>query len=105
MAGTSSAMMVQLAFTAFGMTTLLRTLGVWFEWIRWIGVAYLVYLGVRQWLATPTDLTQIKPQPRSARAILARGFLVSLTKSKDVALLRRRFFLNLLQRMKGRMGE
>jgi len=84
MAGTSSAMIVQLAFTVFGMTTLLGTLGVWFEWIRWIGVAYLVYLGVRQWLAKPTDLTQIKPQPRSARAIFARGFLVSLTNPKTL---------------------
>src|SRR5687768_2349978 len=48
-AGTSSAMMLQLAVTALGMTELLATLGSWFEWVRWIGVAYLLYLGVSYW--------------------------------------------------------
>jgi homoserine/homoserine lactone efflux protein len=39
-AGTSSAMVAQLALTALGMTELLGTLGVWFEWVRWAGVGY-----------------------------------------------------------------
>ena len=47
-AGTSSAMVIQLALTALGMTELLGTLGTWFEWLRWIGVVYLFYLGVAQ---------------------------------------------------------
>src|ERR1700687_4704910 len=56
-AGTSSAMVLQLALTALGMTALLGTLATWFEWIRWIGVFYLLWLGVRQWRAPPVDLT------------------------------------------------
>src|SRR5690349_22655201 len=47
--GTSSAMLIQLALTALGMTELLGTLGGWFEWIRWIGVACLLYLGLTLW--------------------------------------------------------
>src|SRR3546814_14954485 len=35
-AGTSSAMVVQLALTALGMAALLGTLAHWIEWIRWI---------------------------------------------------------------------
>src|ERR1700730_11108908 len=50
-AGTSSAMFIQLALTVFGMTTLLSVMAGWFEWLRWIGVAYLVYLGVKDWWA------------------------------------------------------
>ena len=38
-AGTSAAMVLHLAVTALGMSELLGTLGSWFEWIRWIGVA------------------------------------------------------------------
>ena len=83
-AGTSSAMVVQLGLTAFGMTQLLGTLGVWFEWLRWIGVVYLIYLGVAQWRAPPVDLTRMRPQPRSARAIYLRAFLVSLTNPKTL---------------------
>ena len=56
-AGTSSAIVVQLALTALGLTATLGTLAGWFEWIRWIGVAYLLYLGIRQWTAAPVDLT------------------------------------------------
>jgi homoserine/homoserine lactone efflux protein len=83
-AGTSSAIVVQLAFAALGLTATLDMLAGWFEWVRWIGVAYLLYLGVRQWTAAPIDLTRTRPQPRSIRAIALRGFLISLTNPKTL---------------------
>lgn len=83
-AGTSSAMIVQLGLTALGMTGLLETLGAWFEWIRWIGVAYLICLGIAQWRAPAIDLTRIRPERRSARAIFLRALLVSLTNPKTL---------------------
>ena len=67
-AGTSAAIVVQLGLTALGMTAVLGTLAGWFEWLRWVGVAYLLYLGIRQWRAEPVDLTRTRPQPRSVRA-------------------------------------
>jgi len=83
-AGTSAAVLLQLALTALGMTAVLGALAYWFEWLRWLGVIYLVWLGVRQWRAPPLDLTRTKPQPRSPRAIVLRGFLVSLTNPKTL---------------------
>ena len=83
-AGTASAMVVQLALTAFGLAATLGTLGAWLEWLRWLGVAYLVALGVRQWRAPPADLTRVPAQLRSARRIFARGLLVSLTNPKTL---------------------
>jgi threonine/homoserine/homoserine lactone efflux protein len=83
-AGTSSAMVVQLGLTALGMTTVLGVLADWFEWVRWLGVIYLVYIGVRQWRAVPVDLTRTKPQAKSVRAIYVRGLLVSLTNPKTL---------------------
>ena len=83
-AGTSAAMGVQLAVVALGMTSLLATLGVWFEALRWVGVAYLLFLAVQAWLAPASDLTQVAGQPKSARRVLARGFLVSLTNPKTI---------------------
>jgi hypothetical protein len=56
MAGTSSAMVVQLVITALGMTAVLGFLGLWFEWLRWTGVVYLVYLGIRGILAKRAQL-------------------------------------------------
>jgi threonine/homoserine/homoserine lactone efflux protein len=83
-AGTSAAVLVQLGLTALGMAAVLGALAAWFEWLRWLGVAYLLYLGLRQWLAAPVDLTRTPPQPRSARAIVLRGFAVSLTNPKTL---------------------
>ena len=83
-AGTSAAMVLQLGLTILGMTELLGTLGAWFEWIRWIGVAYLIYLGVIQWRAPPLDLTEVAPEPKSARAMFTRALLVSLTNPKTL---------------------
>jgi threonine/homoserine/homoserine lactone efflux protein len=80
--GTTSAMIVQLAIADFGMTEVLGTLGRWFEWLRWIGVAYLIYLGVTHWRAPVADLTKTAPEPKSARAIYTRALLVSLTNPK-----------------------
>jgi homoserine/homoserine lactone efflux protein len=82
--GTSSAIIVQLALTALGLSATLGVLAGWFEWVRWIGVAYLLYLGIRQWTAAPVDLTRTPPQPRSFRAIALHGFLISLTNPKTL---------------------
>ena len=81
-AGTSSAMVVQLCVAALGMTELLGSLGTWFEWLRWIGVGYLLHLGLAQWRAPATDLTKARPGP--ARAVYARALLVSLTNPKTL---------------------
>ena len=83
-AGTSGALALQLTLTALGMTVMLGTLATWFEWLRWIGVAYLLYLGVMQWRAPAVDLTTTRPQPRSARGIYTRALLVSLTNPKTL---------------------
>ena len=83
-AGTGSAMVAQLALTVLGMSALLGTLAQWFEWIRWIGVAYLLWLGIRQWRAEPVDLTRTRPQYRSPREIFLRGILVSFTNPKTL---------------------
>jgi homoserine/homoserine lactone efflux protein len=82
--GTSAAMVPQLALTALGMTGVLTSVSHVFEWVRWAGVAYLVWLGVQAWQTPAVDLTRIAPEPRSSRAILTRGFLVSLTNPKTL---------------------
>ena len=54
-AGTSIAQAVQLAVTVLGMSWLVLLMAGWFEWLRWLGVAYLVYLGVGHWRAGADD--------------------------------------------------
>lgn len=84
LAGTASAMVPQLLLTALGMTALLGRFGDWMGWLRWVGVLYLLWLGVRQWRAPAPDLARIGPQARDARRMYLRGLLVSLTNPKTL---------------------
>ncbi|MGQ0584408.1 MAG: LysE family translocator [Reyranella sp.] len=83
-AGTSSAVVVHLALTVLGATAILNFLAASFDWLRWAGVVYLVWLGVRAWRAPPVDLAGTEAQARSVRLIFSRGFLVGLTNPKTL---------------------
>ena len=70
-AGTATAMVVQLTLTVFGMTALLGVLAGWLGWLRFIGVAYLLLLG-RETVArrarrfwTPPGPSRARPAPSS----------------------------------------
>jgi homoserine/homoserine lactone efflux protein len=84
LAGTSSAIALQLVVTVLGMTSLMLVLATWFEWLRWAGVLYLVYLGVQQWRAPPVALEDVDPQAIATRTLFWRGFLVSATNPKTL---------------------
>ena len=83
-AGTSAAMLPQLALAAIGLAELLGAAGHWFELLRWAGVAYLLWLGISTWRAPAADLTRIRPEPPLPGAIFTRAFLVSLTNPKTL---------------------
>ena len=83
-AGTASGVVVQLALTVLGASAALDFLAVSFDWLRWAGVAYLIWLGIAAWRAPPVDLAQVRPQARSASAIYLRGLLVCLTNPKTL---------------------
>jgi len=83
-AGTSAAMVPQLLLSAFGMTAVLDGIAEWLWWLRWVGVIYLVGLGIQHWRSPPTDLTLTGAQSRSVRRILPRAFLVSGTNPKTL---------------------
>ena len=83
-AGTSSAMLWQLAATAVGMTSLLLVLAEGFAWFRWLGVAYLIYLGIRAWRAPVEDPSNDNSQNIRRRKFFLQGFLVSSANPKTL---------------------
>ncbi len=80
--GTASALAMQLVLVAVGMTTLLATMGSLFGVLRWVGAAYLVFLGVQTFCAPAPELGRVEARSRSVRATYLRGMLVSLTNPK-----------------------
>ena len=83
-AGTSSALVPQLTVVTLGLSAVLALMAEWFELLRWLGVAYLVYLGLEAWRAPVPDLGATPQEPKSRQAIFWRGVLVSLTNPKTL---------------------
>jgi threonine/homoserine/homoserine lactone efflux protein len=84
---------VHLMAAAFGLSALLATSAFAFTVVKWIGAAYLVYLGISilRSKSGPIDLRAQGSSPMSAKAILWQAFLSDLLNPK-VAM----FFLALL---------
>jgi len=81
-AGTATAMLFQLTITAFGMGAVLSAAGPWFVALRWLGAAYLLYLGTQAWRRPPATLSATAaPAPQK---IFRRAVLVSLTNPKTL---------------------
>ena len=75
---------MQIAVVAGGLGAVLAASSTAFYAIKWFGVAYLVYLAVKQWRALPMDLTDdaaVRPigKPMS---MMFRGFLVNASNPK-----------------------
>jgi threonine/homoserine/homoserine lactone efflux protein len=82
-AGTSSAMVVQLIPTVLGLSALMAEASGLFAVLRWVGVAYLLFIAWRAWTTPADDLDAVAPAPRPGR-IYARAFLISLTNPKTL---------------------
>lgn len=85
-AGLQIGLMLQLVVVAVGLGAAVAQSPVVFTVIKWLGVAYLIYLAVRQWRTTPADLTeQVSSDGDGGRlSLLARGFLVNATNPKGM---------------------
>ena len=81
--GTASAAAIQVGATVFGLALLLASAAPVFAWMRWLGVVYLMVLGLRAWFAAPV-MQRAGAAPRSVRRAVATGFAVSLTNPKTL---------------------
>jgi threonine/homoserine/homoserine lactone efflux protein len=59
--GTIVGMIAQLSVAALGVTALFGALAEGFNTLRWLGVVYLLWLGVRDWRTPAGDLSRIAP--------------------------------------------
>jgi threonine/homoserine/homoserine lactone efflux protein len=83
-AGTQVGQMVQLAVVAVGMASLLSLVAAAFEWLRWLGVAYLIWLGIQRWRATAAAAGDGPLPAFSPKALFWQGFLVAALNPKTL---------------------
>lgn len=77
---------LQIAIVAAGVGAVLAASALAFSLIKWFGVAYLVFLAYKQWVALPSDLdagAAERPIGRPLTLVL-RGFLVNFSNPKAI---------------------
>ncbi|MGJ4890785.1 LysE family translocator [Bradyrhizobium sp. HKCCYLRH3099] len=82
-AGVQTGLAIAIGVVAMGLTTLMATMGYWFEWVRLIGAAYLVWLGI-QLIRSPVEGIGEgeAPPPPPRGGFFLQGLLVLLSNPK-----------------------
>jgi threonine/homoserine/homoserine lactone efflux protein len=83
MAGVQTGLAIAIGVVAVGLTSLMATMGYWFEWVRFAGAAYLVWLGIKL-VRSPIEgiAAGDAPPPPPRGGFFLQGLLVLLSNPK-----------------------
>jgi threonine/homoserine/homoserine lactone efflux protein len=88
MAGCLTALLVMMSISAAGLGALLQAFPSVFDALRWLGAAYLVYLGIKSWRAPVHDTAVHAPRrrerPAKSAALFRQGVLVAASNPKAI---------------------
>lgn len=82
-AGATMGIAVQLMVAAIGLTSLLNVVAGAFEWLRWAGAVYLVYLGIKQWRSASEPL-EFDTSSVSKTNLFVQGIIVTIPNPKSL---------------------
>jgi homoserine/homoserine lactone efflux protein len=83
--GMQAANVILVAIVALGLGAILIASETLFTAVKWLGVAYLVYLGVVTWRAPPVGFEEDRDDnARTAWEVFMRGFFVNITNPKGI---------------------
>jgi threonine/homoserine/homoserine lactone efflux protein len=80
-AGVQAGVAIVIGIVAIGLTSLMATMGYWFDWVRFAGAAYLVWLGIRL-IREPVAGVEADAPPPPRGGFFLQGFLVALSNPK-----------------------
>src|ERR1700704_5447306 len=81
-AGVQAGLTIVIGIVAIGLTSLMATMGYWFDWVRFAGAAYLVWLGIKLIRAPVMGVNVEEPPPPPRGGFFLQGFLVLLSNPK-----------------------
>jgi homoserine/homoserine lactone efflux protein len=82
-AGATAGIAVQLLVAAVGLSALLRDVAAAFEAVRWLGVAYLAFLGLRM-IASPGGAIEAGAPGGGAKSLFVQGLPVTVPNPKSL---------------------
>ena len=80
--GVQAGMVIVVGVLAVGLTSLMATMGYWFDWVRFAGAAYLVWLGIKLIRSPVEGIKGDAPPPPPRGGFFLQGFLVALSNPK-----------------------
>jgi threonine/homoserine/homoserine lactone efflux protein len=82
-AGVQTGLLIMIGVVAVGLTSLMATMGYWFDWLRLAGAAYLVWLGIKL-IRVPVEGigAEAAPPPPPRGGFFLQGFLVLISNPK-----------------------
>jgi len=92
-AGGLCAAAVHMILVVAATASLFLFLEAWMPYIRWLGVAYLLYLGVQSFRAASSAPDAAKIEPPNQGALFLRGFVASATNPKALGFIAAFFLL------------
>ena len=81
--GLQCALATQLLIVAVGLGALLNTSEQAFNIVKFVGAAYLIWLGIQKWRASPDEVDETKALSKPNRLFM-EGLLVNLTNPKAI---------------------
>ena len=77
--------LIAMTASLLGLGALVLASATLFSVLKWVGAAYLVYLGVKLLRSPPASLEFTAPEPRATRAIFGHAALVTALNPKSIA--------------------
>ncbi|UYN97417.1 MAG: LysE family translocator [Enhydrobacter sp.] len=81
--GTQIGLAIMIGLVGIGLTSLIEAMGQWFDWLRLVGAAYLVWLGWRMIRSGSVGKEVPAPRPPSS-GFVSQGMLVALSNPKTL---------------------
>jgi len=81
-AGVQAGLAIVIGIVAVGLTSLMATMGYWFDWVRFAGAAYLVWLGIKLIRFPVEGVKADEPPPPPRGGFFLQGFVVLLSNPK-----------------------
>lgn len=82
-AGATVGIAAQLIIATIGLSSLLTVVTQAFEWLRWAGAVYLVYIGIKQWKSAGEPMT-LDTLPASRSNLFVQGVIVTTFNPKSL---------------------
>ena len=83
--GDLSANLIQMALASAGLASIVVSSGELFQAIKWVGVGYLIYMGIKKIVSKPQiEIKNRRTEQRSFWNLYAEGFLMSAANPKAI---------------------